>query len=135
MLYRLRDTLSGMPTLSERITEAIDAAKSNGHSVAHIATACSITPQAVYQWMDGATKSLTGENLAELAEISGYRALWISKEKGPKLDSRSIRQAIKLMEMMTPERQADAVKIIAPLVEQGVANRPPQPSRKFKGKQ
>lgn len=107
-----------MATLAERVKEAVGAAKTAGYSVAQIAHECGISDKSVYQWLDGSTKSLDGENLAELAELSGYRPLWISKEKGPKFDSQSIRQAIKLMEKMTPSRQADAVKIIAPLVEQ-----------------
>lgn len=107
-----------MASLTERINEAIQAAERNGYSVAHVAKACGIKPQSVYQWLDGSTKTLEGPNLAELAELSGYRALWISKEKGPKSDTKAIQQAVKLMQKMTPERQADAVKIIAPLVEQ-----------------
>jgi len=118
MLYCRRGTLDIMASLTERINEAIQAAERNGYSVAHVAKACGIKPQSVYQWLDGSTKTLEGPNLAELAELSGYRALWISKEKGPKSDTKAIQQAVKLMQKMTPERQADAVKIIAPLVEQ-----------------
>lgn len=117
MLYCLRDTLRDMPSLSERIKEAVAAAEGNGYSVAHIAKACGIKPQSVYQWMDGTTKSLDGANLVELAELSGYEPMWIAKEKGPKFDSRPVRQALKLLRQMTAARQADAVKIIAPLVE------------------
>lgn len=136
MLYCQRDTLPDVPLLHERITEAVAAAAKNGYSVAHIATACEITPQAVYQWMKlGETKSLEGRNLVELAELSGFNAMWIAKAKGPKSDARPIRQAVKLMRQMTPERQADAVKIIAPLVEQEVDDTKPQPAvRKSKGK-
>ena len=118
MLYGRRNTICVMMLLSERVKKAIDAAADYGHTVAHIAKACGIKPQAVYQWMDGATKSIDGENLVELAEMSGYLAMWIAKEKGPKSDTRSAQQAVKLIRQMTPEKQAIAVKIIAPLVEQ-----------------
>jgi len=118
MLDGRRNTLCVMMLLSERVKEAIDAAADNGHTVAQIAKACGIKPQAVYQWMDGATKSIDGENLVELAELSGYLAMWIVKERGPKSDTRSMQQAVKLIRQMTPEKQAIAVKIIAPLVEQ-----------------
>jgi transposase-like protein len=104
--------------LSERVQEAIDAAAENGYSVADIAKACGIKPQAVYQWMDGTTKSIDGDNLAELCELSGYRAIWITKERGQKSDTRAVQQARELMQTMTPARQADAVKIIAALAEQ-----------------
>lgn len=118
MLYLHRDNLRCMTTLAERVTEAIAAAKENGFSVKQIAQGCGIKDKAVYQWMDGRTKSINGGNVAVLAEMSGYNALWITREKGPRCHTRAIRQAIKLMEKMTPARQADAVKIIAPLVDQ-----------------
>ena len=70
-----------MATLSERITEAIDT---SGVSVADIATACNISPQAVYDWMNASTKELMGDNLVELAAITGFEAYWIAKELGPK---------------------------------------------------
>lgn len=118
MLYPARDTLCSMGTLAERVTEAVEAANDHGFTVADIAAACGISSQAVYQWMDGRTKSIDGDNLAELAEMSGFRAIWIAKERSPKCDTKAIQQALKLLRKMTPARQSDAVKIIAPLVEQ-----------------
>jgi transcriptional regulator with XRE-family HTH domain len=117
MFYQPRYTLCSMNTLAERVTEAVEAAKSHGYSVAQIAEACGITDKALYQWMDGTTKSIDGKNLVELAEISGYKAMWIIKEKGPRSDTKLVQQAVKLMEKMTPTRQSDAVKVITPLVE------------------
>lgn len=116
MLYARPITLGWM-TLSERVKEAVEAAKANGHSVAQIATACGISASAVYQWLSGDTKSLDGDNLAELAELSGYRPLWIAKEKGVKADPKAIRDVVASMRRMTAANQAVAVKIVAPLAE------------------
>jgi transposase-like protein len=107
-----------MLTLAERAKEAIKAAKENGFSVKQIAKACGIKDKAVYQWRNGSTQSIDGGNLVELAAMSGYRAAWIAKEKGPKRDTKEILQAIELMQRMTPQRQADVVMIIAPFAEQ-----------------
>jgi transcriptional regulator with XRE-family HTH domain len=110
-------TLLYMATLADRVKEAAEAAKANGYSVKKIADECRISVQSVYQWLDGSTKSIDGGNLVELADLSGYNHRWIMKGVGPKSDSRPIQQAIKIMRQMTPARQADAVKIIAPLLE------------------
>ena len=67
--------------LSERIAEAIEE---SGKTVAQIATACGITPQGVYAWTKGDTGELMGVTLARLASATGYEALWIAEEKGPK---------------------------------------------------
>lgn len=117
MLEAANFMLLPMNTLAQRVKEATEAAKQNGHSVAAIARECGISPQAVYQWLDGRTKSIDGANLVELATLSGYHPLWIAKGHGDKCDSRAIQQAIKIMRKMSPERQADAVKIITPFVE------------------
>jgi len=123
MLEARRATLCHMSSLASRVREATEAAKQEGHSVASIASICGISPQAVYQWLDGRTKSIDGANLAELAAISGYNPLWIAKGRGEKCDSRAIRQAIKIMRQMTPDRQVDAVKIITPLAEPDNGNK------------
>lgn len=118
MLYRQQDSLLCMKTLAERVKEAVDAAKNNGYSKAQIAQVCGISDKAVYQWINGSTKSIDGKNLVELAAISGYHARWIANEIGPKSDTKAVTQALELLRKMTPENQAIAVKIIAPLVEQ-----------------
>lgn len=109
-----------MKTLAERVQEAVHAAKENGYSITQIAKACGISDKAVYQWLDGSTKSIDGKNLVELAEISGYRARWIANEIGPKSDPIAVLHAIKLLEKMTPENQAIAVKVISPLADRGL---------------
>lgn len=70
--------------VAKHVSEAIEAAKRRGHSVAAIAKACGISRAAVYQWASGESKSIDGFNLVELAELSGYNARWIIKGKGPK---------------------------------------------------
>ena len=70
-----------MTNLSERITEAI---KESGVRVEAISTACGISDQAVYAWMSGETKKISGENLVEVSAITGYEARWIAKGIGPK---------------------------------------------------
>ena len=73
-----------MSNLAERVQEAVTRAKENGYTVAKIAEACSISRQSVYQWLDGATKSLDGSNLVELAELAGMNPRWIINGKGAK---------------------------------------------------
>jgi len=107
-----------MATLSERITEAIET---SGVSVADIATACGISPQAVYDWMKGNTKELMGDNLVELAEITGFEARWIAKESGPKrrVYARTQEQAHVLTAMMSMSPyEANIVVKIADTVAQ-----------------
>ncbi len=89
-----------MLTLSERVKEAVESAREKGHSVSDIAKACNIKVQAVYAWASGDSKSIDGNNLVELAELSGYRPMWIMKGKGQKFTYSS-----------DPERIAAHVKI------------------------
>lgn len=70
-----------MTALSIRVKEAIDQ---SGVSVNEIAAACGISVQAVYQWKKGDSKTIKGDNIVELAYITGYEAMWILKGKGPK---------------------------------------------------
>jgi transcriptional regulator with XRE-family HTH domain len=89
--------------LSERVRDAAEAAKARGYSVAQIALACGISKQAVYQWLDGSTKSIDGANLAELASMSALEPMWIAKGKGRKTsaltdDERTILDAYRLFD-------------------------------------
>ena len=77
-----------MSTLASRLIEAIESAQSRGYSISDIAARCGITVQSVYQWMQaGERKSIDGANLAELCDMSGFTALYLSKNKGPKMQS------------------------------------------------
>jgi transcriptional regulator with XRE-family HTH domain len=101
-----------MATLAERVTEAIETSQV---SVASIADACGISPQSVYQWMNGETKELMAENLVEIAEITGYEARWIAREAGPKkrVYAKTTQQAhvLNAMQAMTPYDAGLLVKI------------------------
>lgn len=68
-------------TLGQRVAEAIETADVE---VAEVAKAADISPQAVYQWINGQSTSLKGPSLAALAEITGFSARWILKGQGPK---------------------------------------------------
>ena len=134
MLYRPAPTLWRM-TLADRVKAAVAAAKRRGHSVADIATAAGIKDKSIYQWMNGDTQSIEGAHLVELAEKSGYRALWIIKGEGPREDGKTPQQsqALQLMDKMTPARQSIAVKILGPLADQDEDEPPPEefpPERK-----
>jgi transcriptional regulator with XRE-family HTH domain len=108
----------GSMTLSERITEAIET---SGVTVAAIAKRCGVTPQAVYQWMNGETKQISGENLVELADITGFDARWLAREAGMKrrVYPRTPQQA-QVLELMQPlpETQQNLIVKIADSVAQ-----------------
>ena len=118
MLAQAGFTVQTMATLSERIREAIET---SGVSVQNIADACGISPQAVYDWMKGETKELMGNNLVELAELTGFEARWIAREVGPKrrLHTHTKEQAhvLTLMEQMSPYQISLVVKIADSLAQ------------------
>lgn len=51
--------------------------------VADIARAAGVSKQAVYQWENGETKTLKGDNLLAVARALGVDATWLSTGKGP----------------------------------------------------
>ena len=108
----------GAMTLSERISEAV---KVSGVTVAAIAARCGVTPQAVYQWMNGETKQISGENLVELADLTGFDARWLAKEAGPKrrIYPRTPPQAhvLELMQKLPPAQEELLVKIAESVAE------------------
>lgn len=103
----------GMPTLAERIQEAITE---SGTKVPDIAARCGISVQAVYGWMRGDTKSIEGANLVELADITGYEARWIAKELGPKkrLYPRTVGQehVLRAMQQLPRGYESMVIKIV-----------------------
>ena len=109
--------LPGM-NVSTRIKEAIET---SGVKVATIAQRCGITPQAVYQWMDGSTEKLSGENLIELAELTGYDARWISKGTLPKkrLYPKTAPQArvLEIMQNLPEGQEALVLRLIDSIAE------------------
>lgn len=107
--------LATMKTLAERITESING---SGVSIADVATACGVKVQSVYQWMNGETKSISGENLVELSAITGYEARWIANEKGQKtkntgnlvITDPGLINAVHALEKMPPELRAEQIR-------------------------
>jgi transcriptional regulator with XRE-family HTH domain len=76
-----------MSTLEQRVLEAIEA---TGLNPADLAAKIGISKQGVYDWKRGDSVSkMKGENLVELAELSGFEPLWIMKGKGSKKKSLS----------------------------------------------
>ena len=70
-----------MDDKAKRIKEAIET---SGVNVLDVAAKCGISRQAVYKWMRGETKKVSGENLVVLASITGYEPLWLMTGEGEK---------------------------------------------------
>ena len=110
--------LGGM-TLADRIKEArFEAGISEP---AELARRAGVKPAAAYQWESGATKTLKGETLVELADILAVEARWLATGKGPKqrnqsqtdmrsqperLDARKIAETAKALRIVFARRGA-----------------------------
>ncbi len=107
-----------MTTLAERVTKAI---QTSGHSASSIARQLGCSPEAVLQWMSGATKNIKNEFLFALADITKFNARWIGTGDGPEIDSyttnRHIQHVVGVMEKMPDVVQAEAVKEVDSLAE------------------
>jgi hypothetical protein len=103
-----------MSTLAERVTEAISL---SGTDVQQVAKTCGISVQAVYKWMNGASKTIAGEHLVELARITNFEARWIISGKGEKRkDPKAVAVYIAMQTM--PEYKKDVlVKTSSALAE------------------
>lgn len=104
--------------LGKRITKAIDR---SGKDVKEIASACGVSVQAVYAWMNNDTKDLRNTNLFALAKATGFNAEWIGTGNGPEVNLYSkdtrIQHVIKVMEAMPEVVLDEAVKEIDSLAE------------------
>lgn len=104
--------------LAARVTEAIET---SGVRVATIAERCKISPQAVYDWMNGNTKEISGENLVELAELSGFDARWIAKGILPKVRiyPKTATQArmLEIMQKLPEGQEALALRLVSSVGE------------------
>lgn len=114
-------------TLADRVKEVVDFLKDQRNmTVAQIATACDVTVQSVYQWVNGETKSIDGGNLAELSQLSGYECLWISKGRGNKIRAYAKTDAqqkiLQVMEKMDTSAEYQLLKIGDLLAESGGGN-------------
>ena len=114
MPFRLGLTMN----LAARVTEAIET---SGVRVATIAERCKISPQAVYDWMNGNTKEISGENLVELAELSGFDARWIAKGILPKVRiyPKTATQArmLEIMQKLPEGQEALALRLVSSVGE------------------
>ncbi len=68
-----------MQTIAERLEQAL---KESGMSASELARAIRIRPQAVSQWISGATKSPSAKNLLRAAEAMGVDPGWLIEGKG-----------------------------------------------------
>lgn len=101
----LRLASSTMSSLAERVTEAI---RESGVDVANVAKVCGISVQAVYKWMNGASKTIAGEPLVELARLTNYEARWIVSGKGEKRKDPKAVAVYQAMQTM-PEYKKDVL--------------------------
>lgn len=88
MLETSLNTIAGMTsTLSSRVLEAVEVAKSRGNSIADIARECDISVQAVYQWLDplNQLKELKSKSLMGLSTLSGLSPWYIQDGTGDKI--------------------------------------------------
>lgn len=83
-----------MKTLAERVKEAI---ADSGVDIPALAKACGISIQAVYKWRSGGSQKISGENLVELARLTGYEARWIIKNIGEKKKDADITAIVNML--------------------------------------
>lgn len=94
-----------MNLLSDRVAEAINT---SGIDVAEIARSCGISVQAVYKWMNGGSKTISGIHLVELARLTGFEARWIISGKGLKQRDPKAMAVCEAMQTM-PEYKKDVL--------------------------
>ncbi len=83
-----------MSTLAERVKEAITNSEVD---ISALAKACGISVQAVYKWRSGGSQKISGENLVELARLTGYEARWIIKNIGDKKKDNDVAAIVSLL--------------------------------------
>jgi hypothetical protein len=100
-----------MSTLSNRVVEAVNAAKERGHSIAGIAARCGISVQAVYQWIDpmNSLKEIKATSLMGLSDLSGFSPWYINDGSGDKniyfAKTEPQKALIKITDLMLLEQQ------------------------------
>ena len=72
---------SAMNSLADRVSEAL---RESGIDAQKAAKACGVSVQAVYKWTNGLSKTISGANLIELADITKFEPRWIATGKGVK---------------------------------------------------
>lgn len=96
------DTGPNLTTLGKRIEYALEH---SGHSNTSAANLIGCKPQAISQWISGATKNIKNDLLFKFAEITGFEARWIVTGEGPPQLSQAIRHTVEAMKLMQPEQQ------------------------------
>ena len=111
-----------METLSQRVAKATEAALDKGYTAITLAKEIGVSKQTIYNWKDGRCFRLKGENLVELARVSGFSALWIMKNKGPKQPIPEAAIASQIVTQMEPGDRNTAIKILNSLIEPKASN-------------
>lgn len=78
-LKRLDGSISAMPTLADRIIEAMGEMPQ-----AEFSRRVGVSESAVNQWRLGKTKSLKAATATSIQSVTGYSAQWLVTGKGPK---------------------------------------------------
>ena len=71
-----------MSTIADRLNEAL---AQSGMTASELARAIRVKPQAVSQWLSGATKSPNATNLLKAAVVLGVNPQWLTEGKGQRL--------------------------------------------------
>lgn len=69
-------------SIGNRLKDRLSDLKKDGIDVAVVAKACGVSKQAVYQWMNGSSRSLKGDNLVAVARVLRVDPGWLSTGKG-----------------------------------------------------
>lgn len=122
-----------MKTLHERVTRAITK---SGHTASSAAKKLDVSPEAVLQWMSGATKNIRPTNLFALSDITGFSARWIATGEGHEIDvykTEPILHVMEVMEHLTPADQYRLSRMADAFVDQASNDhdQPPSHTRKF----
>jgi len=110
-------------TLGERLKIAFDDSQTK---VSEIANACEISVQAVYNWLSGATGELDGQNLARVADLTGFDPMWLEFGSGPRIRTyaKTDRDVtiLKCMEQLTDQQAAAVEQMVRAFVEKSEPN-------------
>ncbi len=99
----------------DRVRYALDK---SGHTPSSAAKTIGCKPQAIFQWISGATDNIKNELLYRLADLTGFEARWIALGEGPEqAASRAITHTVSVMTAMSPEQQYLAARLIDQISE------------------
>lgn len=122
--------LAGMKSLHERVKHAINQ---SGNTPSSAAKVLGCSPEAVLQWMSGATKNLRPPNLFSLADLTGFSARWIATGEGPQIEAyknKAIQHVVQVMENMPPDEQQKLARMADAFVVPSANDDPPAAPRK-----